>query len=197
GGFEKLVRIAAIAGIGLGTQDAFAFIMQRVVEAGEHANGIAKRRVRRYILDPFAVNPDFAAVPQALHVFFTGERLGSRGGGRLGSLGLFVGQPAILPWSSYAETAAYCAQSRSKRNTSLAGGKGACVSIQRTGSAPRLAKLWMQPTLVQITSPGPRSYVFPSAVARTRPPTIRYDSSNVWSCVSILAPGMYWIKNSD
>src|ERR1700730_14206491 len=52
---------------------------------------------------------------------------------------------------------AKCFQSRSNRNTSFDGGSGACVSIQRTGSQPKFAKLWMQPTLVQITSPGPIS----------------------------------------
>ncbi len=49
------------------------------------------------------------------------------------------------------------AQSRSKRNTSFAGGSGACVSIHRTGSSPAFSKLWMHPTPVQTTSPGPRS----------------------------------------
>ena len=41
----------------------------------------------------------------------------------------------------YLASYAKCAQSRSNRNTSLAGGSGACVSIQRTGSAPAFSKL--------------------------------------------------------
>ena len=68
---------------------------------------------------------------------------GSKGPGR---------QPGII-----AANRQYFAQSRSKRNTSFAGGSGACVSIHRTGSEPAFSKLWMQPTPVQITSPGPRS----------------------------------------
>jgi len=52
---------------------------------------------------------------------------------------------------------AKCAQSRSNRKISFAGGRGAWVSIHRTDSFPAFSKLWMHPTPVQITSPGPSS----------------------------------------
>ena len=68
-GLEKLVRVAAAAGVGRGAQDVFALVVQGVVEPRQHPHRVAERRMRRHILDPFAVNPDLAAVPQALHEF--------------------------------------------------------------------------------------------------------------------------------
>jgi hypothetical protein len=68
------VGVAAAAGVGLHRQHIAARgIVQRVIEPRDHPNGVAERGMRRYILDAFAVDPDFATVAEALQVFLAGE----------------------------------------------------------------------------------------------------------------------------
>jgi len=47
--------------------------VQRVVEQRDRGRGIAKRRVRGDVLDPLAVDVDFAAVAQRFQIFGAGE----------------------------------------------------------------------------------------------------------------------------
>jgi hypothetical protein len=62
-GAEEFVGVAAGAGVGRRGQDALGFLgMQRVIEPGDLARGIAERRVRGDVLDPFAIDVDFAAI---------------------------------------------------------------------------------------------------------------------------------------
>ena len=63
------MSVAAAAGIGFGAEDALALVVKGVVQAGEHADGVAKGRVRGYVLNSFAINPNFAAIAEALKVF--------------------------------------------------------------------------------------------------------------------------------
>ena len=84
-------------------------IVQRVVQAREHAHGVAERGMRRDVLDALAVDPDLAAVAQALEVFRGGERLRALRGCRVfcwrGHTTLLraavMGRPAVrrIEWS--------------------------------------------------------------------------------------------------
>ena len=49
-------------------------VVQRVVEPRQHPGRVAKGRVRRDVLDPLAVDPDLAAVAQALEELLAGVR---------------------------------------------------------------------------------------------------------------------------
>src|SRR5262249_8425614 len=72
----ELVRKAAVTSIGLGHEQVLACrIVQGIVQSCDHPDGVAKTRMRRYILDPLAVNPDLTAVTDALEIF--GTRHGS------------------------------------------------------------------------------------------------------------------------
>ena len=74
-GAEEFVGIAAGAGIGRRGQDALGLLgVQRVVEPGDRARGVAERRVRGDVLDPLAIDIDFAAIAQTFEVFRAGER---------------------------------------------------------------------------------------------------------------------------
>ena len=65
--------VAARAGIGRAGQHALARgVMQRVVQPRDRAHRITKRRMRGDVGDALAVDIDFAAVAQALHVFGAG-----------------------------------------------------------------------------------------------------------------------------
>src|SRR6478752_2549004 len=59
---KELVGEGARAGVGRAGQDIFLFgVMQRVIEPGDTARGIAEGRVRGDVLDPLAVDIDLAA----------------------------------------------------------------------------------------------------------------------------------------
>ena len=63
----------AVTGIRIGAQvRVLLIIMQRVVKAGHHPGGIAKRRVLRHVRDPLPVDPDFPVVFQVLKKFRAG-----------------------------------------------------------------------------------------------------------------------------
>ena len=49
-------------------------VVQRVVQAGEHARRVAEGRVGGEIFDTFAVDPDLARTAQAFQVLCAGER---------------------------------------------------------------------------------------------------------------------------
>ncbi len=66
-GLEKVMRVAAAAGVGLGAENRLALVVQRVIQARQHAGGIAEGRVRGDVLHPLAVDPNLAPVAQALH----------------------------------------------------------------------------------------------------------------------------------
>jgi hypothetical protein len=48
-------------------------IVQLVVHAGDHARGVAKRRMRRHVVDALAIGPDLATVADRLQVLVTRE----------------------------------------------------------------------------------------------------------------------------
>jgi hypothetical protein len=52
--------------------------MERVVQPGDRACGVAEGRMGRDVLDPFAAEKDLAAVSQALQVLLAGHRTGRR-----------------------------------------------------------------------------------------------------------------------
>ncbi len=61
---------AAVAGVGRQQQAALAFfVVQRVVEPGDHPRGVAKRRMGGDVLDALAVDIDFAPVAQLFKIF--------------------------------------------------------------------------------------------------------------------------------
>jgi hypothetical protein len=67
---EKPVRKAAIAGIGRAGQHIFLRrVVQRVIHAGNHARGIAERRMAADILDTLAINIDLAIAFQRVQIF--------------------------------------------------------------------------------------------------------------------------------
>src|SRR4029453_128908 len=71
----EAMREPAAAGIGRHRQDGLRRgVMQRVVEPRDHPRGVAKRRMRRDILDALAVNVDLAPVANALEVLGSGVR---------------------------------------------------------------------------------------------------------------------------
>ena len=77
---EELVRAPAAAGVGLGRQHiAVLVVVQRVVQARDRARRVAKRRMRRYVLDALAVDVHLPAVAQALQILRAGQRRGSAG----------------------------------------------------------------------------------------------------------------------
>jgi len=98
------VGVPPAAGIGFGAEDAFAVVVQRVVEPSQHAHRIAEGRMGGHILDALAIDPDLAPVPQALDIFLPGIRLGPdcarRFSDRSGSLGFLVAQQNILQTKS-------------------------------------------------------------------------------------------------
>ena len=49
-------------------------VVQRVVEAGDHARGVAKGGMGRDVLDALAVDIDLAPVAQLLEIFGAGHR---------------------------------------------------------------------------------------------------------------------------
>jgi hypothetical protein len=71
---EKLVRKAAVAGIGRTGQHCLLLrVMQCIVEAGNHAGCVAERRVGGDIFDTLAIDPDFAPIPQTFQILLAGE----------------------------------------------------------------------------------------------------------------------------
>ena len=72
---EEFVGEPARAGVGRAGQHVLLLgIVQRIVEPRDGARGIAERRMRGDVLDPLAVDIDFAAVAQAFEIFLAGER---------------------------------------------------------------------------------------------------------------------------
>src|SRR5690242_16848368 len=75
GGTKEFVGEPAGAGVGLASQQVLGgFVMERVVKPCDRTRGVAKGRMRGHVLDPLAINVDFAAVAQALEIFGPGER---------------------------------------------------------------------------------------------------------------------------
>ena len=78
---------------------ALVVLMQRVVEARDHACAVLKRRMLGDLCDAFAVDPDLASVVEAVEIFTAGVRQGLRGsadGGLLGRNGWRHGVPPDL-----------------------------------------------------------------------------------------------------
>ena len=59
-------------------------LMQRIIKTGDHPRGVAEGGVLGDVLDALAVNPDFAAVIEAVEEFLAGVRQ-ERRSGALGS----------------------------------------------------------------------------------------------------------------
>ena len=77
---EELVGEAAIAGVGrAGQRRLGGGIVERIIEPGDGAGGVAERRMRRDIGDALAIDVDLAAVAQAFEIFLAGERPVGRG----------------------------------------------------------------------------------------------------------------------
>ncbi len=77
GALEVGVRHAAVAGVGRHQQlGAMLGVVQRVVEARQHARGVAEGRMRGDVLDALAVDVDLAAVAQQLQELIARHRLG-------------------------------------------------------------------------------------------------------------------------
>ena len=55
-------------------------IVEGVVQAREHPGGVAERRVRRDVFHALAIDPDLAAVANALEVFIASHRTNARRG---------------------------------------------------------------------------------------------------------------------
>src|SRR5215469_16592383 len=71
---KKLVGETARTGIGRAGQELLGFvIVQRVIEPRDRTRGIAERRMTGDVLDPLAVDVDFAAVAQAFQIFGASE----------------------------------------------------------------------------------------------------------------------------
>jgi len=63
---KKLVGETARTGIGRAGQEVLGFvIVQRVIEPRDRTRGVAEGRMTGDVLDPLAVDIDFAAVAQA------------------------------------------------------------------------------------------------------------------------------------
>ena len=74
---EEGVRHAAIAGVGRQQKLVLALVVvQRVVEAGDHARGVAEGRMRGDVFDPLTVDVDGAIVAQRVQIFLAGLRTG-------------------------------------------------------------------------------------------------------------------------
>ena len=74
---EEGVRHAAIAGVGRQQELVLALVVvQRVVEARDHARGVAEGRMGGDVLDPLAVDVDGAVVAQRVQIFRAGLRTG-------------------------------------------------------------------------------------------------------------------------
>jgi len=68
---------ATVAGIGLDDEDVLlGRIVQGVVEPGDHAGGVAERRMGRHVRDALPVDVDLASIPEALQILLTRKRLG-------------------------------------------------------------------------------------------------------------------------
>jgi hypothetical protein len=71
------VRHAAIAGVGRHQELVLALVVvQRVVEAGDHARGVAEGRMGGDVFDPLAVDVDGAVIAQRVQIFLAGLRTG-------------------------------------------------------------------------------------------------------------------------
>ena len=99
------VRHAAVAGVGRHQQLVLVLgIVQRVVEARDHARGVAEGWMRRDVLDALAVDVDLAVVAQQLQELIARHRLGgpdlAGGLGPLGerNLGLRLATSLVLPF---------------------------------------------------------------------------------------------------
>ena len=69
---EKLVGIAAAAGVGTPAQGVLQFgFVQRIVHLGDRSGCVAKSWMRSHVFNTLTVNIDFAAVLQALQILFT------------------------------------------------------------------------------------------------------------------------------
>src|SRR5262249_13682820 len=65
----------ARAGIGRSDKNVSGLgIVQSIIETGNRARAVAKRRVRRDVLDALAIDIDLAAIPQAFKVLGARER---------------------------------------------------------------------------------------------------------------------------
>ena len=76
-GFRRLeegVGHAAIAGIGRQQDLVLAIAVERIVEAGDHARGVAEGGMRRDVFDLLAVDVNGAAVSQRVEIFLSGLR---------------------------------------------------------------------------------------------------------------------------
>jgi hypothetical protein len=66
-GAEIFVGVSARTRIRSAGQDVVGSgVVQRIVQPGDHARGVAEGRVGGHVFDPFAVDPDLASVTQAL-----------------------------------------------------------------------------------------------------------------------------------
>src|SRR5690348_12422170 len=73
-GAETLVGKAARTGVGRAGQKLLGSgVVERVVYARDRARRIAKGRVRGDVLDPLAIDIDFAAITQAFQIFGPGK----------------------------------------------------------------------------------------------------------------------------
>ena len=79
GALEVGVRHAAVAGVGRHQQFVLVLgVVQRIVEARDHACGVAEGRVRGDVLDALAVDVDFAPVAQRLEELLARSSGGTR-----------------------------------------------------------------------------------------------------------------------
>src|SRR5580700_7255124 len=81
-GHEETMRTYAVAVLGR-HQLAGVRIVQRVVQPGDGARRVSERGMLGDVLNPFAVDPDLAAVAQALEVLLAGQREGASGVGQM------------------------------------------------------------------------------------------------------------------
>jgi hypothetical protein len=71
------VRHAAIAGVGRHQKLVLALVVvQRVVEAGDHARGVTEGRMGGDVFDPLTVDVDGAVIAQRVQIFLAGLRTG-------------------------------------------------------------------------------------------------------------------------
>ena len=66
-------------------------VVQRIVQPGDHARGVAEGRVGGHVFDPFAVDPDLTPVTQALQVFAPREGAAGKHGALSQSLSPWLG----------------------------------------------------------------------------------------------------------
>src|SRR5215468_5292264 len=75
GSLEKFVRVAAGAGVGLGSEHVLAScIVQSIVELSHRGGCIAERRMDCNILDLLAINIDLSPIPKRFQELSTVER---------------------------------------------------------------------------------------------------------------------------